>query len=497
MQHAQLEQALRNFSQVATLLSNEPRLQVWSFEFGGHKYFLRLHEPVRSKFKRIIFGNPAHREFFYLQRLQILKIPAVRAIALLPGFRIGEKMGDAVLVGPVEGTERLDQHLRRLESESPTSINPNVIGKEIRSVLREFGHAKLGHRDLSMASFMIRDGKVLFYDVLGMHAGFLRKVEVMRLAHSARRFLTRGEIWRAWQELGSGGVPPKRNTASGANHRRIAWTCVRGNEFVSRIRHGTWKGVFTTSFDRTLRYASASRLRITEQQWQEALPALIAGIDAGNFETLKSDASGVVAATECQIGGERVQIVVKRPRRRTLLRMLIDPLRRTRARRTWIKAWKMLARDIPSEFPLLMIERHRFGVPIEGIVVFQRVDGERLDKIDLNSLPATRRYDMFFRLGRVLRLIERSGFSHMDAKSTNWIIHHDDHLAEMPVMLDLDSVRHYPARGYGLRRLLRAMLEHPQYGPEDSLAICRGYSPWARVVTEPKPSQTDAVGNDQ
>jgi tRNA A-37 threonylcarbamoyl transferase component Bud32 len=497
VQHDQLEQALRNFSQVATLRSRRAGLEVWSFAFDGHQYRMHFHNAVRSRIRRAIFGNPAHREFFYLQRLQTLKVPAVHAVALLAGFRIDERVGDGVLIGPIDGMERLDEYLTRLELSNPTEIDTRSIGRQIRQLLREMGHAKLGHRDLSLESFMILDGNVLFYDVGGIHPGFLRKIEVMRLAHSASRFLTRGEVFRFWKELGSGGVPPKRNRAAGPVLRRIAWTCVRGNENVRPIQFGPWKGVFTSTFDRGLRYAAASRMTVSEPDWQRALPGLIAAMDARRFETLKRDLSGEVVATKLELGGESLDIVIKRPRKRNFWRILLDPFRRTRARRAWIKSWKMLSRDIPSEFPLLMIERHRFGFAVEGIVIFERVSGERLDRIDLASLPASRRSALFFRLGRILRQIESRGFSHMDAKSTNWIVHPDDYLAETPVMIDLDSVRHYPASGHGLRRLLRAMKDHPQYRAEDSLEICRGYAPWAKIASSEAPTAHQTEGDSK
>ena len=49
-------------------------------------------------------------------------------------------------------------------------------------------------------------------------------------------------------------------------------------------------------------------------------------------------------------------------------------------------------------------------------------------------------------------------------------------------LIDVDGVRHYSWRGEGIRRLLRSMRDHPQYTPADSLALCRGYAPWAKVV---------------
>src|SRR5439155_16500956 len=76
------------------------------------------------------------------------------------------------------------------------------------------------------------------------------------------------------------------------------------------------------------------------------------------------------------------------------------------------------------------------------------------------------------------------GFTHFDAKSTNWIIHDDPLVGPTPILVDVDSVRHYLWSAEGIRRLLRSMKDHLQYTPQDSLALCQGYAPRARIVRE-------------
>ena len=97
--------------------------------------------------------------------------------------------------------------------------------------------------------------------------------------------------------------------------------------------------------------------------------------------------------------------------------------------------------------------------------------------------------DLNRRVGRTLRRIDNSRFAHFDAKSSNFIVLDDAHLGgnagPTPVMVDMDGIRRRRWVGLGIERLLRAMKQHPQYAPADSLAICQGYAPFSPMQQEP------------
>ncbi|MDB5297346.1 MAG: hypothetical protein JWO31_3329, partial [Phycisphaerales bacterium] len=102
-------------------------------------------------------------------------------------------------------------------------------------------------------------------------------------------------------------------------------------------------------------------------------------------------------------------------------------------------------------------------------------------KVDLDALTAASRDRLFRRTGRLLRLLERYGFAHFDAKASNWIVRPDEVTSPGPVLIDVDGLRrrHWPA--LGIQRLLRSLLGRRQYGPADSRALCEGYAPRARL----------------
>src|SRR5207247_8664167 len=127
-------------------------------------------------------------------------------------------------------------------------------------------------------------------------------------------------------------------------------------------------------------------------------------------------------------------------------------------------------------------ERRRFGYVVDAMIVFERVPGPTLAKVDLDPIPAVRRDMLFRRAGRVLRKIESFGFSHFDAKASNWIVMPDEKRGESPVLVDIDGIRQRRWVALGVERLLKSLRGHPQYTPADSLALCQGYAPWTRHV---------------
>jgi hypothetical protein len=207
-------------------------------------------------------------------------------------------------------------------------------------------------------------------------------------------------------------------------------------------------------------------------------------IEADALEVIKRSPSGDVLAGTVAPGGEPIDVVLKRPRRRYWYRYLNEIGRGARARRAWLKAWKMIARNVPTAWPLLLMEKRRFGYVVDTVIVFERVPGPTLASADLASIPASRRDMLFRRVGRVLRRIESFGFSHFDAKASNWIVRTDPERGESPVLVDIDGIRQRRWVALGIQRLLKSMRKHPQYTPDDSLALCQGYAPFSRLEPE-------------
>jgi len=243
-----------------------------------------------------------------------------------------------------------------------------------------------------------------------------------------------------------------------------------------------WRGVYTCRSRFARAGSPASRLQIAHADWERAWPELLQRLESGEFTRLKHDASGEIVMGEVVIAGRSIPVVIKRPRNKFWYRYVLDVFRPSRARRMWVKTWKTIVRGFPTEWPMLLMERRVMGYVTDALVVFERVEGPTLAEVNLDALPPVDRDTLFRRAGRSLRLLEQRGLQHMDAKSTNWVVAPDVH-GPLPVMIDLFGIRTmiFTRVTWGVRRLLRAMREHPQYTPADSLALCSGYAPFSPI----------------
>lgn len=482
MPETDLEQALRNFDRIATLVRDRPRRKVWKFEFHERGYFLHFY-PRISALKRLFRPGSALTEFFNFQAMQKADIASPRAVAHLSGFRIGNVLGDALIVEAIEDAKTLEDHLQH---DHLTGPQRRALLDQVVKIVNGIGRLKLGHRDLRLQSFLVSDSKVYFHDSSRLHGHGMQLNDILRFSHDAARLATRGELIRGWRGIEPDDPPPRRNAMSPKIWARLIRDSLGENEDFGKLLIGDWFGHFPRSARFARPWSIASRMEVTAKDWEAAWPMLLAQLESGQLETIKRDPSGEVLAGEVVLGGKPISVIVKRPRQKIAWRAILDCFRPSRGTRMWTRTWMAIARDLPSEWPMLLMQRRTLGHPVDSVLVFERVPGPRLDRIDLESLSATQREALFYRAGRILRLLEQSGLVHYDPKSTNWIVYDDESKGPSPIMLDCYGIRNlnFFLMGWGTRRLLRAMRNHKQYTPADSLAICRGFSPRADLFEQ-------------
>jgi hypothetical protein len=120
------------------------------------------------------------------------------------------------------------------------------------------------------------------------------------------------------------------------------------------------------------------------------------------------------------------------------------------------------------------------------VIVFERLPGSTLSEVDLDNMRVSEREMLFRRTGKTLRRIDQLGLSHFDAKASNWIVQPDPKLGPRPILVDVDGIRFRRWPALGISRLLRAMRDHRQYTPADSLGLCQGYTPFAPTPVREK-----------
>lgn len=493
----ELEKALRELPKIGTLVKDRGYRQIWRFENAGRAYYLKFYPKggFRDGFRRLTRGSPAMWEFVRLQWLQKAKIPAPRGVAVLMGFQLGARKGDAVILEAIEPSVSLEEVLNDLELRGEPIPNHLQLAGEIRSIVKQLALAKFGHEDLHLGNFLLHDGRLYLLDAYAVQRDGLRMEHLMLLWHSVNRYATRTDLLRGWDELGPGGRPPRRNPVTSQLAGALLARATSDNRYFGTIGLQDWSGSFFKQEKLPRFWSNFSSMRFEESDWQTAIPLLLRRIEADDFKVIKRSPSGDVLSGEIEVGGRSLDVIIKRPRRRYWYRYLNEIGRGARARRAWYKAWKLIGRNLPTAWPLLLLEKRKFGYVTDAIVVFERVPGTTLSRADLDAMPPARREMLFRRLGRLLRKIEEFGFSHFDAKASNWIVRVDETRGPDPVLIDVDGIRQRRWVALGIRRLLRSMQDHKQYTASDSLKLCQGYAPFAPLAQNPpeeKPITTPA-----
>ncbi|MDP9174116.1 MAG: lipopolysaccharide kinase InaA family protein [Planctomycetota bacterium] len=501
MSPAAFENVLRDLPRIGKLVKSRQYRQVWRFELEGRGYYLKFYPRQGLGLRRLIAGSPARREFSRLQLLQKAEVPSPRAIAQLSGFNLEGIVGDAVILEAIEPAVQLDQYVLGYQLNGDPIPDHIALTGKVCQLLRNLGEAGLGHGDLHLGNLLMRDGEIFLLDGYAVRPGGLKMRDVMQLAHSVRSIATRADLQRGWEELGPGGLMPRKNTVSPRQWRKFIERSRGENDYFGKLRLKDWSGIYFKHYKFPRRWAPASRLNVTAADWQRAWPLLWKQIESDQLTAIKRSPSGDVLSGEVVLGGKPLEVIVKRPYKRYWYRYLNEMGRGSRAARAWKKSWALIVRDIPTAWPLMFMQKRSLGYITDAAIVFARVPGATLASVNLDSLAANPRDMLLRRTGAILRKIDELDLGHFDAKASNWIVQEDEKLGPGPILVDVDGIRFRRWPVLGITRLLKSMLEHPQYTPADSLALCQGYAPFSplaiRKTGDAEPIVADEIAGQQ
>ncbi|HEV8608417.1 MAG TPA: lipopolysaccharide kinase InaA family protein [Tepidisphaeraceae bacterium] len=473
-----LEQALLDLPNTGRLIKDRAYRQVWRFEFAGKPYYLKFYPAagLRNWVRRRFRGSPAMREFQRLQMLQRAGVPSPRAVAALMGFKIRDTKGDAVILEGIEPSIQLDKHLNRLEIDAQPMPDHRHLARQLIDLLEKLGKAKLGHSDLHLGNFLLHNNKLHLLDGYAVHRGGLKMDDLFLLATSAHPYATRTDLHRAWKQLGPGSAMPEHNPRARSIWRSLLNRAFHNDRYFGHLDSNGWSGHFFRHAKFPHRWSTVSRMDISQQDWQTAWPLLLKQIESDQLEVLKRSRSGDVLAGEVILNGRPVPIVIKRPRRKFWYRYINEIGRGSRPRRAWKKAWQLVIRNIPTAWPMLMMEKRRFGYVTDAMVIFERIEGETLSSPKVRNHGPDAYHTLLFRVGRLLRRLEDAGLYLYDSKADNWIIREDPKLGLIPIIIDVDGVRSI-RQGGGIERLQRSLRQLPAFTPTDAQVVFAGYSP--------------------
>ncbi len=462
----QVQAILNDFANRATRVGSRlDGAELWRFDVGGKQYELHYWIDDATAIKKYIGGARAGREFAQLQTLQKLTIPATRVIANLKGFRIGDRKGDACIVVFDPTVKPLRELLL-----SPTLKFRDRLALTAQFIerLESLYRAKLCPTPLTIDRFAIKGDQILLADVAGELGGIVtdeRLRELDRSTQFATRATERLRFWKHFREK----KPPG---ASRGDANDLVRDATRGDGVFGKIAVDEWVGYFVRKLPTVVPWLDLGEQMIEPAVWVDALPSLL---NDSSATAVKKDHSGSVHYTSITMGERTLDLILKRPAFKSGFRGVVQRFRTSRALRTWRKTWRMLGLGFPCEVPLLVLEKRSGPRVTDQLLVFARVPGETLAKIDLAAMSTDERCALLHSSGRLLRKIEAMRFTHADAKNTNWIAWRDARGILRPILIDLDGIRFYPWRGLGIERFVRAMKTHPQITADDVRAIEHGY----------------------
>jgi tRNA A-37 threonylcarbamoyl transferase component Bud32 len=216
---------------------------------------------------------------------------------------------------------------------------------------------------------------------------------------------------------------------------------LRTNRHHQAIRRGPWRGLA----DRRLSEAVG-------------LDEITAGLDEtmSQGQILKDGRTSFVSRVK--LGG--IEIVVKRYNHKGLLHSLRHTLKKSRAKRSWLNANRLLLVGIATPRPLAYVEEYRGPLLHRSYFITEFVCGPSLAAVLKDpTLGADRKQHVVDDVLRLLDRLARQGISHGDMKHSNLICHG----AEV-FLTDLDAMQvhraGHPDRRYSRKdraRLLREL----------------------------------------
>lgn len=466
MSPEQVQSILQEFASKATRVGVRiDGSEVWRFVIESNAYDLHFWPHDDTPVGKYQSGVRAAREFEQLQTLQKLVIPATRVIANLKGFRIGDRKGDACIVVHDTNTTPLNQTLasRAFDRHDRLELTAHLIER-----LEALHRAKRCPTPLTIDRFAVRGTQVFVHDAAGEMGGLVTDERLRELGCSTRFVTGDAERLRLWKHFSNAPMPrPARRDAAA-----LVRDAMSGEVSFGTLSHEQWTGRFAKQLPFVIPWSSLNGTVLRADAWRTILPQLIDGSHDG---VLKNDRSGRVYPQRVTLGDREIDLIVKRPAFKPGLRGTLQQFRTSRVMRTWKKTWRMLGLGFRCEIPLLMIEHRRGARVVDQLLICERVPGDTLARVDLDGLPDAARFSLLRDAGRVLRRIESFGFTHADAKNTNWIAWTDGRDRILPVLIDLDGIRFYRWRGLGYERFVRAMKLHPHARSNDLDAIAAGY----------------------
>jgi len=492
--------------QRATLVKVNDGRQVWCVQIGQKLVFAKIALPTKRwpRWRKVLRGSDAARE------LRIANYAAAHAIDTVHPVALAEapinKIGPAsvLITAGVPDAVPLNEFWSALDPASPsTRATKNQVIDVVAHLIAHAHQNGFEHLDLHAGNVLVQprgeDGyRTLFVDLHNIRtaqpvsdesvtrnlAQFNQWFSLRALLTDRLRFLDRYLHWRDVVAADSDFA------------RRLGYTRVQLLQSLSHAAHAHAKALYAKRDRRVMRtgryYAQlklekrwqghvflfakhpvpgsrASLLQFTVKQWADWLRDPIERIKTTPRRSIIKDSS---SATVCRVqlpieNHEPLEIVIKRAIPRNLLKRIKNTFRTSRAMLTWQRANALLNRQVPTARPLAVLERRRFGLLRDSLIITEYIahasDLDTVLTVQMRELsePQQRalKKTLLVSLVDVVRRLHERGFTHRDLKAPNimvqWNSQSDEPLRVM--LVDLDGIRQgrYPRHQAYLKAIMR------------------------------------------
>jgi tRNA A-37 threonylcarbamoyl transferase component Bud32 len=372
------------------------------------------------------------------------------------------------------------------------------------------------HRDLHCGNILVRtDSTGPQLVLMDLHRVSRRRwlsrraraANIAQLFHDRRDFTSRtdrlrflksylaesraGGSLRSWQEVIESFA--RRHTRR-QNAQRDRRTLGAGRYFSPIRLGGGWRGHVVLTSKRRMGGSRAAEMEFNLDDWRLALRDPGALFSATGAEVIKDSPSSLIVRRTLSVGPHRVEVFVKRARRKKPWKALADCFRPSRPIRAFELGHAMLTRRIATALPLAALERRRGPFLQDSILITEAVNAPRLNRFMEAHLtvplkgpaPMTasqqRRLgqEVLWQLGRLLQRLHDYSFAHRDLKATNILVRWQPGLAPEVVLVDLDGLHRKRSltarrRFQGLMRLNVSLLDCPVVNRAGRLRMLLGY----------------------
>ncbi|MFB3891567.1 MAG: lipopolysaccharide kinase InaA family protein [Phycisphaerae bacterium] len=407
-------------------------------------------------------------------------------------------------------------HARQLEAGSDGAAAIRRATVALADMIGKMHAAGVSHDDLHCGNILVRagGGELVLMDLhrarrrrrLGRRA---RAANLAQLLYDRCDWTTRTDRLRFLKRYLQAARPGAGGTLRGwvamiedaaARHRARQYASEEGkiygrNRYFAPMRlRGGWRGrVMLTQRMPPGRFDEPPR-EFTAAAWREALGDVDSLFAGEGVQVVKDSRSGRVIRRRLDVGGHRLDVYIKRPRRKYAWKAIIDCFRSSRPKRAFALGHALLIRNIPTALPLAFLQRRAGPLLVDSILITETVEGSRLNDFLATWLADPPRgnaaidrreqhrlaQDVIFRLGRLLQRLHDNNFAHRDLKETNMIVRWSPGRKPDIVLLDLDGLRRVRKittrrRFQGLMRLNVSLLTCPTVNPAGRLRMLLGY----------------------